>query len=328
VEADRHQQLNAAKFRALLKASRGLDLVDVVADPHFNRGVAFSFNGSAWIYITDEPSRALGACLAWVESKLADAREVNIIVDQDAGIVARRARKFNRRINVFVVDDREIKEAPPLEFPVPVEAKGSHLELRSLIEEGGAQVVVEHGVVVGEVYGLEVCRVLDDGASPRLEVGVGTHDREAFGLLHGHLPTVDAVRQHVSAVRPHRESPIGTHPLNRLAASRLIRARVIASPELVGAEFLEVAEPPVPRTNLKDEVPCVAKGRAISGRRLVVVFAHGIDLEVVPFAVDAREWIQPDAELVIVVPKRDLHTLTEKIASSVLGGCSVVGVSV
>ncbi len=328
MEAGQRQQLNAAKFRALLKSSLSVDASSCDPDPNFNRGVAFTLNGSAWIYVTNDPARALGACLAWVESRLPDAREVNIVVDSDAGIVARRARQFSRRINVRLVDGMNLIEAIPSEFPPPIEAKGSHLALRELIESGGAQVVIEHGVVVGEVHGLEVCRVLDADSEPRLEVGVGAHDREAFTLLHGHLPTVDAVRQHVNAVQPHRQTAIGTHPLNRLAASRLVRDRVIANPALIGASELVVAEPPIPRISLKDEVPCVAKGKTETGKSLVAVFAYGIDLETVPFAVDARSWIDPTAELVVVVPERDRHSLLVKIAASVLGGCSVIGVAV
>ena len=329
MEADRKQQLNAVKLASLLKSGLGIESSGIAPDPTFHRGVACILNGSAWIYVTDEQSRVLGACLAWVETKHPDARELNIIVDGDAGVVARRARNFLRRINVYAVNGTSLTEAEPSGFGVPSEAKGSHLALRTLIEDGGARVVVEHGVVAGEVYGLEVCRVLDgDGDEPRLEVGVGAHDREAFALLHGHLPTVDAVRQHVNAVRSHREAPIGTHPLNRLAASRLVRARVIADPKIIGSVSLEVAEPPVARTNLKDEVPCVAKGLLETGRAAVVVFAHGIDLEVVPFAVDAREWTNPEAELVIVVPERDRHAVLTRIAAGVLGGCSVIGVAV
>ena len=329
MEADRKQQLNAIKLASLLKSDRGLDATGLIVDPAFNRGVACTLNGSAWIYITDDSSRALGACLAWVESKNPDAREVNIVIESDAGLVARRARRFSRRINVYAVDGTSLVEAEPTSIGVPVEAKGSHLALRALIEDGGAVVVVEHGVVAGEVHGLEVCRVLDgETGEPKLEVGVGAHDREAFALLHGHLPTVDAIRQHVDAVRPHREAAIGTHPLNRLAASRLIRARVVDSPALIGAVQLEVAEPPAARMNLKDEVPCVAKGSLDNGRPVVAVFAHGIDLEVVPFAVDAREWINTDAELMIVVPERDRHAVIERMAAGVLGGCSVVGVAV
>ena len=52
---------------------------------------------------------------------------------------------------------------------------------------------MEHGVLLGEVDGLEVCRVvLVDGVA-HLEVGVGRHDREAFALMHGDVPPAEAL---------------------------------------------------------------------------------------------------------------------------------------
>ena len=63
--------------------------------------------------------------------------------------------------------------------------------------------VVEHGVVTGEVRGLEVCRVVDvddGGGRVRLEVGVGPHDREAFAIIHGDVPTRAALAGVVAAV--------------------------------------------------------------------------------------------------------------------------------
>ncbi len=98
----------------------------------------------------------------------------------------------------------------------------------------------------GEVHGLEVCRVVDgpDGTA-RLEVGVGAHDREAFGLVHGDVPMIDALANVVAAVAAHREPGAEPHPLNRIGAERL-RATLIADPARVGATSLHPAEPPVP----------------------------------------------------------------------------------
>ena len=82
----------------------------------------------------------------------------------------------------------------------------AHLELVPVIEAGGATPLVEHGVVIGEVRGLEVCRVVDDPhtGAVRLEVGVGAHDREAFAIIHGDVPTVEALAGVVAAVAEHR----------------------------------------------------------------------------------------------------------------------------
>ncbi len=56
--------------------------------------------------------------------------------------------------------------------------------------------------------GLEVCRVVDDPATGavRLEVGVGAHDREAFAIMHGDVPTVEALAGVVRAVAEHRRT--------------------------------------------------------------------------------------------------------------------------
>ncbi len=55
--------------------------------------------------------------------------------------------------------------------------------------DAGVEVVVEHGVIRGEVRGLEVARVGGRRRRRRpLEVGVGRHDREAFAMVHGDLP--------------------------------------------------------------------------------------------------------------------------------------------
>jgi hypothetical protein len=149
--------------------------------------------------------------------------------------------------------------------------------------------VVEHGVLIGEVGGLEVCRAVTDAATGthRLEVGIGAHDREAFQLLHGDEPTADALADFVASVSPHRQPGAVGHPLNRLARSRALRARLAAEPALVGATRLVAADAPMPRPNVKDDVPCVAVAE-IDGVATTVVCSAGVDLDAVPYATDAR----------------------------------------
>ena len=81
--------------------------------------------------------------------------------------------------------------------PVPVAAPPDEraLDLVPLLADAGATVVVEHGLVTGEILGLEVARVVTDDGGARVEVGVGRHDREAFGMLHGDLPTHAALER-------------------------------------------------------------------------------------------------------------------------------------
>ena len=141
-------------------------------------------------------------------------------------------------------------------------------------------------------------------------------------MIHGDVPTVESLARIVDAVERQRLLDAAPHPLNRLGRERLLRWRAIEEPSLVGASSLRVASPPVPRTNLKDPVPCVAVGDDAEGRPLVAVFAAGVDLDLVPFAADARA-AHDDADpgaggdgsrLVIVTPSRDRVPVIVEIA--------------
>ena len=52
---------------------------------------------------------------------------------------------------------------------------------------------------------------------------------------------------------------------------------------------------------MKDSVPCVALGNDSSGTTTAVVFVHGIDLDVVPFAIDAA--LQHSCTQVMIVAR-------------------------
>ena len=149
-------------------------------------------------------------------------------------------------------------------------------------------------MVTGEVHGLEVCRVVDDPhtGAVRLEVGVGAHDREAFAILHGDVPTVEALAGVVAAVAEHRRPDGAPHPLNRLAPERLLRWRLQEQPSLLGLTDVVPIQPPVPRRSIKDRAACSALGRRDDGTEhgsdVLVVCTSGGDLDVIPYTIDAR----------------------------------------
>ena len=60
---------------------------------------------------------------------------------------------------------------------------------------------------------------------------------------------------------------------------------------------------------------------------MVVVCSVGIDLDVVPTAADARVLNNPDARVVIVVPERDDHHATRRLAERLIGPAEVIGLS-
>jgi hypothetical protein len=246
---------------------------------------------------------------------------VHVLTDDAdaAGVLARRAAYFTHPPHVWLVEGRTLQPGVAHELSSAEPIDLAFEPLVGLIETAGVTPVVEHGVLSGEVAGLEVCRaVIDpDTGHARLDVGVGAHDREAFRLIHGDVPPAEALAAVAAAVAEHRRPGAEPHPLNRLGAERLLRHRLLRDPSLVGAVALEPAAPPVARENLKEPVPCVAAGVSQRGRAMVVVCSLGVDLDLVPFAADARAATGPaGADLVLAVPARDAVPVTYALASA------------
>ena len=304
--------LVGVKLRALVSEHTGAAAPDPVV---FAPGSALMDGSVAWVLLDDRPEARLGAAIAWAIRN--DADSVNVIADAGTGVLARRAEAFELPIAVWHADERTLLPAVAEPLVEPAPASPEHEAFRERIEAGGATPNVEHGVLFGEVRGLEVCRVVDDPALDvtRLEVGVGAHDREAFQMLHGDVPTAESLARIVDEVRRHRDVAAPQHPLNRLAAERFLRWRVEQDPSVVGAERIEPAAPPIRRVNLKDPTPCVAEGSGVT-----VVVASGVDLDLVPYATDARlaagasSGVRDDHRTVIVLPRRDRVRVIGEIA--------------
>lgn len=320
----RRSRLLAVKLAALVRDHAG----DATVEPGvWPGGAALVRNGEAWVLAEEHPERALGPALAW--SRQQGATHLHVLAERSTGILARRAALFAHPPEIWHVEGRTLLAAIAEPYPPAVKVSAAMQDLRQLITNGGADPVEEHGVLVGEVYGLEVCRVTIDEFSgeTRLEVGVGAHDREAFALLHGNIPTLEALARVVGTLTEHRRPGVVGHPLNRLGAERRLRASIIAEPSLVGASSLTVASPPVPRVSLKTPIPCVASGVSSDGDPIVVVASVGIDLDLVPFAADARAALgDPSATLVLTVPPRDVHAVTTWAAAQLAHPATVVGI--
>lgn len=289
-DQERRSRLLSLKLRALVRDYLALS-EEPQGTPHvFAPGAAFVTDDAAWFLIDGDATRSLGGILAWCGSQ-SITQPVHILTDTNGGIVARRAKFFNADLAVWQVQERTIVPVEPMSHVPFTAPRASHLEFAPLIESAGADLVIEHGVVLGEVRGLEMCRVVDDQTTgeTRLEVGMGAHDREAFAMVHGHVPTEQALRQVIDAVSPHRMAGAPQHPFNQFGAERLLRWTAMQDPSVVGCSSLAAAEPPVVRTNLKDAVPCVASGLDENGATVAVTFVMGIDLDAVPFALDAAD---------------------------------------
>jgi hypothetical protein len=322
VDPQRDSALLAAKLKALVRDHAGEGPVILGS---IGNGAALVRDGAAWVLAAERPHRILGPALAWARQQGADEC-VNVLVEgTGAGVVARRAGEFRGEIHVWNIDARALTPAAPTPFPPPKELDASVRAFEPMIRAAGAEPSIEHGVLAGEVAGLEVCRVMVDGETgrPRLEVGVGFSDREAFRAMHGDAPTMEQLAEIVRRLWERRRPGAPPHALNRLARERRLRHQVMASSAAVGCVTLTTAPPPVPRANLKEPIPCVAVGETADGQPAVVVCSSGIDLDLIPFAADARLALEPDVSLIVVVPPPDRHPATLALAERLRHPASV-----
>jgi hypothetical protein len=318
LDPERRSQLLGAKLRALVPH---LGLAGELGP--FPGGATMLHGRRAAVLAEDAPARALGPAMAWARQH--DVHELHVVVPDHAGALARMAAAFATPPTVWWSVGRDLHAVEPEPFGAPAEAPPEALALAPQLTAAGADVVVEHGVVTGEVLGLEIARVVVDERGARIEAGVGRHDREAFAMIHGDLPTAAALETVVGAARRHRSATSPEdHPLRRLATERWLREAVLADPERVGASALVRHEGPRPRPNVKEPWPAVAVG---VDDDMVVVCSVGIDLDVVPFAADARLLAaSPDSQLVVVVPERDAHPATAAMAASLRHAAEIVAV--
>jgi hypothetical protein len=322
VDQSRLAALLAVKLSALM-SDHG---VSDATPGSFGGGAAATSGRTGWVLL-DAPHAGLGAALAWAVRQPVD--DMLVITDRAelAAQMQREAAYFTTPITVYHCVGRQLLSVRPEPFPAMVEADPAHLAHIEAIAAAGATPIVEHGVVAGEVRGLEVCRVVDDSdtGSVRLEVGIGAHDREAFQMLHGDRPTVAALADVVSTLTEVRWPGAAAHPLNRLAAERALRAQLIERPELIGATTVVAVEPPFARRNVKDAVPCAALA-LIDRREVMVVCSTGVDLGLVPWAADARA-AAGLSELLIAVPARDALPVQQLIVAALREPARLVGVT-
>jgi len=333
----RRSELLAIKLKALVSDHLGHPIEDDPAT--FPTGAALMVGDAAWVLADGPAARSLGGALVWALRR--SASQLHLIAEADTGLLARRAAAFTLPTSVWFAEGRTLLPAviEPLAKPRPLSK--AHEALRALIIEGGATPHVEHGVLFGEVRGLEVCRVVDspttgflgelselaeelsgDDGGLRLEVGVGSADREAFALLHGAVPTVEALASVVQAVTTRRSTGSPQHPLNRLGAERFLRWEAEQEPLAVGCSSLSPGQPPLPRPNLKDPTPCVADGIDTGGATTRAVFSSGVDLDLLPFVADVQA--MGDGRVVVVLRERDLLPVVSELAGLLVDPVEIV----
>ncbi len=329
----RRPALLAAKLRAMVGARWGApaDAGAEVTTSVIGAGLHDRAGARTWVLVDDDPERRLGMALALaLRGGAGDHPNHLHLITEDAGaagVLARRAAGLQAPIEVWLADGPALQlaePAPPATDPPP--APGAEL-YRPLLAEAGLEPVVEGGELMGELLGLEVARVVvDEQGAAHVEAGVGRFDREAGAMMFAHLGETDALARTVDVVRRHRRVDALRHPLNQLVPERWLRTVLVAQPQLVGAVELRSVGSARPRRNLREAGVATAVGTAIDGAPLVVVASTGVDLDLVPSAIDDRLTHAPGARLVLAVPERDALGITNEMAALITDGAEVVTV--
>jgi len=274
----------------------------------------------AWVLVDGDAAGSLGPAMAWTRRH--GATRLTLIGTDGIGTAARRAAYFDDPPTVLALADSTL--APAGADPLVVEPPPpDDPALAAQLEAAGLEVNIEHGRLLGEYRGLEVARIERGDDGPVLHIGVGKLDREMTALVHEDLPRPEALDRVVGIVRHDRQADRPPHPLRDLAPERWLRTVIVTDPGMVGCADLAPSPSPFARETLTERSTTACTGHDASGRAVTVVVSVGIDLDLIPIAADTRAHLDPSSMLVVVVPERDVHQLTEEIAARVSDGCEI-----
>jgi hypothetical protein len=321
LDADRLSGLARTKLERLVRGR----FPDVTAGAAtFNAGVGLVDAGRAYVLLVQSAPSPMAAALSWGARN--GAHEFHVIVDAPDPLLAVQARGLEPTPMMWQAVGTDLIEMEALALPEPVDPAPSVAAQIPLLEAAGCAVVVEHGVVIGEVLGLEVARVaLEADGSSTVRVGVGLYDQEAHALVHARSSVEERLQQVTSEVGSHRHSGAGPHPLNRVARERWLRSVAFTDPSLLGLKTLENVPPLVPRGGIHEQRPVAARGTRDTDL-VLAVFSTGIDLDLVPAAAAHLAQVPVD-EVLLVLPARDHHAIIDSMASHLSAPARLVAIA-
>ena len=320
LDADRRVSLAATKLQALV--TRAFPGVQAAPEP-FNAGVGMVDGDQAFVHVVATTPSPMAAVLAWGER--AGAAQLHLIVDDADPVLVTQARGLSPAPSIWKVVGTDLVPLDDVVVPDPASPNPAAVAASDVLVDAGCSVVVEHGVVLGEVLGLEVARVVvEPDGTASVRVGVGLFDQEAHAVIHADTSIEDRLANVIGQVRAQRRSGVGPHPLNLVARERWLRQALLDQPARIGADGLEAVPPLAVRTGIREQRPAAARG-VRERASVLVVCATGIDLDLVPEAAGQLA-IEPVDEIVLVMPAGDHHPIIDRMATRLAAPTSVIAV--
>ena len=207
LDPEQRSRLLGTKIRVLVDGHWPVDLdaPGLVREPvGFGGGAAVVAGERAWVLL-DGADHGLGSVLAWASRR--GIADLDILADTDAdpGVLARRRRASSpTRRRCGRSTTRRCGPAVPTPWRAPVPPADDVIAAAEALERAGLDVVVDHGVVSGEILGLEVARVVVGRRGRRPGRGRRRSHRPG-GLRHG--PRRPPARRRPPVRGRHRAGP-------------------------------------------------------------------------------------------------------------------------
>lgn len=270
--------------------------------------------------VSEVTMAVLGGVLLWAQQMSVNLEA--IVVEENAGPVDRWLDGFTSRPTVHTLEGRLLVEpvTPRPESTPPAPAVPSTFDIVDV------EVVVESGIVMAEVRGLEVARVVVDAdGTEHIEVGVGLYDRAGHKVMSAGRPVADTLADVVARVAELRRPAASAHTFNRLCRERWMRTMLVAEPALVDLVDLHPVEPLPPRVSLLDAGPAPALGTDGHGSTVLLMASAGVDpgLPVSTAAIAQREG--PD-RIVVALPDRDRLDPVRRLLTRLRWPVEMVGI--
>ena len=308
-------RLLAAKLRSLLKRYWP-DAGEAEPAPAAG-GVAVQHGERAWALVDDTDAvRGFSRALLWGLHR--GASELHVLIDESPALeaAARQGACFGTPVAVWAISGAELARVDPTPLPPEPPLDPCAAPFLAVIEEAGADPVIEWGTLTAEVLGLQVARVCADAEGAWLEIGIGKHDRLGHRLLWGDEPSSEALSRVVAVAVEARRSGDLAHPLNQLGRERWLRHRVVGDPSFIHARRLDPMAPPTPLRDLAVPLLAPSRGTDSDGAAVLVACSVGFDPTFVPMAAELHAArAAAGTGLVLTLPERDVHPLTRRAAS-------------